>query len=334
MRNSLTFVLAAAGIALARPATAEDVTLALPALNLGFATSYIADGMGYWKDDGLNVRVVEITGVGAVNAVLSKSADFSNSSGATIIRAHIRGQKVLSIANTFIGIIHEVVLSKAAADAAGITLDSPIEKRGAALKGKKIAFGGTNSIPHGIMRLLAKKGGLDPERDVQIALMQPESSIAALKTGAIDGFVQSLPWSLIPTRQGTGVLISSNMRGKPDFAELMPQMFNGIVTRPDLCADKPTVCARFAQGYVKANAFMQDHTPEAIEVLKKRMPNEDPEVLAESLRLMLPWAPRTPAQSEDGWAKSQELMEIAGMIKPDEKLKSFEALYTNKYVSP
>jgi len=84
MRNSLTFVLAAAGIALARPATAEDVTLALPALNLGFATSYIADGMGYWKDDGLNVRVVEITGVGAMNAVLSKSADFSNSSGATI----------------------------------------------------------------------------------------------------------------------------------------------------------------------------------------------------------------------------------------------------------
>jgi hypothetical protein len=79
---------------------------------------------------------------------------------------------------------------------------------------------------------------------------------------------------------------------------------------------------------------MHDHTAEAIEVLKKRMPNEDPEVLAESLHLMLPWAPRTPAQSEDGWVKSQELMEIAGMIKPDEKLKSFETLYTNKYVSP
>jgi ABC-type nitrate/sulfonate/bicarbonate transport system substrate-binding protein len=111
-------------------------------------------------------------------------------------------------------------------------------------------------------------------------------------------------------------------------------MFNGIVTRPDLCADKPTVCTRFAQGYVKATALMHDDTAKAVEVLRKRMPNEDPEVLAESLRLMLPWAPRSPAQSEEGWVKSQELMEIAGMIKPEEKLKSFESLYTNRYVSP
>jgi NitT/TauT family transport system substrate-binding protein len=310
------------------------VVLALPALNLGFATSYIAEGNGYWKASGLNVKIVEITGIGAMNAVLSKSADFSNSSGATIIRAHIRGQKVLSIANTFIGIIHEIVITNAAAAAAGVTFDSPVEKRGAALKGKKIAFGGTNSIPHGVLRLLAKKGGLDPEREVQIALMQPEASIAAMKTGAIDGIVQSLPWSLLPPRQGTGVLLSSNLRGKPDFPDLMPQMFNGIVTRPDLCEQKPTVCARFAQGYVKAIAFMHERTADAVEVLRKRMPNEDPSILAESLRLMLPWAPKTPVMDDIGWVKSQELMEIAGMIKPEEKLKSFNELYTNKYVSP
>ena len=87
-----------------------------------------------------------------------------------------------------------------------------------------------------------------PEREVTVAVMSPEASFAALKTGAIDGLVQALPHSLVPLRQGTGVLISSNLRERPDFPELVPQVFNGVVTRADLCDKKPTVCSRIVDG--------------------------------------------------------------------------------------
>ena len=319
--------------ALANPAAADDeAILALPALNLGFATSYVADGMGYWTKAGLKVKIVEISGVGAMNAVLSKSADFSNSSGATIIRANIRGQKNIAIANTFTGLIHEMVVSKSLAQSAGITIDSPIEKRAQALKGKKIAVNALNAIPHGMVRLFARKGSIDPERDITLAVMAPEASFAALKTGAIDGFVQSLPWSLIPVQQGYGVLMMSNLRAKPEFPELIPQIFNGIVARPEFCTEKPTVCARMADGYTQAMGYMHDHPKEAIALLQKRMSGEDPAILAEAYNLMLGWTPRTPKMSDEGWKKAQDLMAIAGMIKEDEKLTSFKEIYTNQYI--
>src|SRR3954463_16186460 len=138
---------------------AEEVVLALPAVNLGFAAAYVAADKGYWSRQGLEVKMPVISGIGSMNAVLSKSAQFSISSGLTIIRANIRGQKVVQIAETYDGLLEELVVSKKEAEAAGLNEHSPIEKRAQFLKGKKIAIAGANALPHGYLRLFARKGG-------------------------------------------------------------------------------------------------------------------------------------------------------------------------------
>ena len=89
---ALSAVVAAAAPAFA----AEEVDYALPALSLSFATSYIADEMGYWKDAGLAVKMPMLPGVGAVNAVLSGSVEFANASAPTLIRSNARGQKIVA----------------------------------------------------------------------------------------------------------------------------------------------------------------------------------------------------------------------------------------------
>jgi ABC-type nitrate/sulfonate/bicarbonate transport system substrate-binding protein len=126
--------------------------------------------------------------------------------------------------------------------------------------------------------------------------------------------------------------LSSNLRGKQDFPELAPQVFNGIIVRADLCDKKPTVCARMVDGFTKGLAFMHDKPKEAIDVLRKKMPDEDGSTLEEAYALMIKWTPRSGAMTDEGWAKAQELAIVAGMIKPEEKLASFKELYTNKYV--
>jgi len=326
-------------VALVRPVAAqqEDVTLALPATNLGFAPAYIADAKGFWKEAGLNVKMPVITGIGAMNALLAKSVEFCISSGLTIIRANIRGQKVMQVANTYDGLIVELVVAKKLADAAGITIDSPIAQRAAALKGKKIAVGGTpNALPHGYLRLFARKGGIDPERDVQIAVMQPEAAHAAVRSGAIDGFVETLPQPLTAIRQGYGTLISSGLRGGPggngDFPELLPLALNGIMTRPDLCQEKPALCAKFVGGIVKALAFLHDSPKESVAILHKVIPGMDEAILEEAFALTIKSTPRSPASDDARFAKAQELMVIARMIKAEEKLSSFQNLYTNKFI--
>lgn len=323
-----------AALALTRPAAAEDeVVFALPAINLAFAPVFIADQLGYWKDQGLAMKMPVITGVGAINAALAGSADFAIATGQTVIRANARGQKAVIVVTFFTNLAHEAVLAKAQAEAAGITFASPIEKRAQALKGKKIAVNATNAIPHAYLKLLARKGGLDPERDVQVAVMSPEASFAALKTGAIDGFVQAMPYSLVPIRNGTGVLLSSNLRDPPDFPELVPQIFNGVVARADECVKKPTICRRMVAGFERGMAFMHDHPKESIEVLRKRMPDEDGSTLEEAYGLMIKWTPRKSEVSDEAWGKTQALGLEAGMIKPEEKLSSFKELTVSEFAN-
>ena len=44
--------------------------------------------------------MIQIQGVGATNAVIAGSADFSQAGGSTLTRAAARGQRLLAIANT------------------------------------------------------------------------------------------------------------------------------------------------------------------------------------------------------------------------------------------
>jgi NitT/TauT family transport system substrate-binding protein len=323
---------AVVALAVARPvAAADEVVFALPAVNLAFAPVFIAADLGYWKESGLEVKMPVISGIGAINAALAGSADFAIATGQTVIRANTRGQHAVVVVSFFTNLAHELAVSKAVADGAHVTLSSPLAQRAQAIKGKKIAVNAINAIPHAYLKLFLRKGGLDPERDVTVAVMTPEASFAALKSGSIDGLVQALPHSLVPVRNGTGVILSSNLREPQDFPELAPQVFNGVVTRADECERKPTICKRTVDGFQRAMDYMHEHPREAMVILHKRMPSEDVAMLEEAYGLMTKWTPRSGRMTEDGWAKAQELALVAGMIKPSEKLSSFKALYTNAY---
>jgi ABC-type nitrate/sulfonate/bicarbonate transport system substrate-binding protein len=323
-------LLLAVPLAAERPAAAQDETsIALPAVSLVFSPIYIANSAGFWEKRGLKVKMHDITGIGAMNAVFAKSVDFSSSSGPTIIRAHIRGQKVLGVAETLDGLAIEIVLRKDVAEAAGVTDASPVDKRAAALKGKRMSLTSVNTIPHAHLRYLARKGGVDPERDFTVVSNLAPAGFAALKSGNVEGFVQGPPWTPLAVHEKIGVLISSPLRG--DLPELAPLAFNIVVTRPDVCTDRPSVCAKMVAGVTDAMNYMHDHPKESIEHLAKRMPGMDAGVFAESFELIRKWTPRTAEIKEPAMLNAQQLMLVGGMLKDSEKLASFKDLYTNKF---
>jgi ABC-type nitrate/sulfonate/bicarbonate transport system substrate-binding protein len=322
-----------AALAVGRPALAqqkEEVTFAMPAITFAFVPAYIALDLGYWSKQGLEVKLPVITGIGAMNAVLSKSAEFSISSMPTIIRAQARGQKVVAIGGAFEGTAVEIVLRKDVAQAAGITHSLPLEKRAAALKGKTVAILAPNTIVHAYLRYFARKGGIDPERDFKLSIMSQEASIAALKTRDVDAMAQVLPYSTITVHNGSAVVLSSGPQG--DLPDLLPFQLNGIMARPDYCEAKPKVCTAMVAGYGEAIRYLHDHSEEAKAILRKRIPNMEKAPFDEAFELTRRWTPPEMRISEKGLANAQELMLVGGMMKPEEKLSSFKAIYTNKYV--
>ena len=332
--RSLCVLLALAPLLFAVPPSAfaqrmEESSVALPARALVFSPLYIAEAAGLWEKHGLKVKLVDITGIGAMNAVLAKSVDFSSSSGATIIRAHIRGQKVLGLGNTLDGLAIEIVLRKDVAEAAGVDENSPIEKRAQALKGKKASTTSVNTIPHAHLRYFARKGGVDPEREITVVSNLAEAGLAALKNGAVEAYVQGPPWGPTAVQQGIGVRLSSPLRG--DLPELAPQAYNIIVTRPDVCEERPSVCTKMMAGIGDALVLMHDKPQDAIAHLRKYMPNIDPRVFAESYDLIRRWTPRSAKVKEQGLVNAQQLMLVGGMLRPGEKLAAFKDIYTDKF---
>jgi hypothetical protein len=77
---------------------------------------------------------------------------------------------------------------------------------------------------------------------------------------------------------------------------------------------------------------VQDNPKEALAILTKRMSRVEPDILAGAFEQMRKTTPRSPRFSEEGLKNAQDLMVVGGMIKEDEKLKSFAEIYTNKYI--
>ena len=77
----------------------EHAILAVPADVILFMAHYVALDLGFFKDAGVDLDSRLIVGMGAMNAVIAGSAEFSYSSGGSLTRAAARGQRLLAIAS-------------------------------------------------------------------------------------------------------------------------------------------------------------------------------------------------------------------------------------------
>jgi ABC-type nitrate/sulfonate/bicarbonate transport system substrate-binding protein len=336
MRSRRIFSIAAALAALigAAPAaratdTLTPVVLANPAESLSFSAAYLAEDLGIFKANGMAVKMILIPGVGAFNAIVAGSADFAQPSAISLTRAAAKGQRMLAIAETSNKPIIQVALRKDIAEAGGFDPKAPFEKRAALLRGRTVAADATGSLIHGYVLLMAKRAGLDPS-SVQIAFMQPPNMLAAFQAKQIDGYAMSPPWPLVPVLKGDAVMLASGPDGEP--ADLEPFANNVVVTRPETCQQRRALCEGMGKSFTAAEAFMHDHPEEALALLKKRFATLDDKVLTAAFETIRKISPSPPKISAKG-IENAELDNIdAGLMKPEDKLASYDGLFTDAFV--
>jgi NitT/TauT family transport system substrate-binding protein len=313
------------------PGQAQDIEIlmALPAPTLTFSSAFLAEDAGFYKNEGLKVSHRILVGVASPNAVIAGSADFTIGTGPVFLRAAVAGQRLFAIANLIDRPLVELVLRKDVAEAAGITDQTPFAERAKALKGKTIAIQGVGSIVHAWERLVVNRGGLDVEKDVRIAPMDPPAMLPALVTKQVDGFATSLPFTTEAVLKGHAIMLASGAKDAPD---LLPFAYGLIYTRPDMCTKQREKCVRITRALAAANRFILEKPAEALEILKKRFDKMDQTVLAEA------WKTVSQAHAKDlrvtvpGLDNSQKVSLEAKLLKPEDTLKSFDGLYTDEFV--
>jgi ABC-type nitrate/sulfonate/bicarbonate transport system substrate-binding protein len=140
----------------------------------------------------------------------------------------------------------------------------------------------------------------------------------------------SMPWPIGPVLDGEAVTIASGPDGDPP--DMTPFGSATLITRPETCEKRRSVCEKMGRSMTEAVTFLRDHPAEAMALLKKRFAKLDDKVFAagfEQIRKATPARPVTVrAALENGETYNIE----AGLLPPDARLKSYEGLYTEAFV--
>jgi NitT/TauT family transport system substrate-binding protein len=330
MLKAVTSFVFAALLAGAAPARAADhITFAIPAEIVQLLPIYIAQDQGFWRDAGFDTTIVAIPGVGGLNAVIAGSADFSFSTGSAITRAVAHGQKIVAIVELGNQSGQILVVRKDVAEAAGLDKNAPLATRAKILKGKTIAVGGIGSIADAFLKVIAHEGGVDANQ-VTVAAMGAGEFMPAFVQKKIDGFVFGPPFPQQVEIDGTGVIVADN--SKPLIDDLSPSAAGMLATRAGYCDDHRSICERMAHSMVLAVNFLMTHPAESVASLHKRFATVSDAVLTASYEALKNMTPNPPVSSARDLANSEQINVRAGFLKPDEKLKSYDALFTNEFV--
>jgi NitT/TauT family transport system substrate-binding protein len=138
------------------------------------------------------------------------------------------------------------------------------------------------------------------------------------------------PWPEKPLVDGTAVLLASGPDGDPP--NLSPMINSVLLTRTDVCEKRKVVCEKMGHAYAEAAAVIRDNPDEAMAVLKKRFSTLDDKTLETSLAILRKITPVPPAPTLDGIRNNETFNVMAGLLKPEDALKSFDGLFTDAYV--
>ena len=328
----LAVALVALGAGTARAAddaAMEHATLALPAINLGFLSRFVAEDEGLWKKEGIDVKVQVIQGVGSTNAVIAGSIDFAYASAATITRATARGQHLVALATQSQESGETIVIRKSVADAAHFDPTASLKERGKILEGHSFAIGGAGAIPDVVLKVVAQEAGV-PVNSVTVAPMSPDAQVAAFDRGAVDGFVSGPPFTQIATVAGAAVIVSDTTKGEPK--DYSPVSSGLVLARADFCLAHKAICTKFMHGVVAALAFIKTRKTETLAIMKKHFSAFDDKVLAASYDDEVAIQPAKPITTPQELENGDRLNVAAGFLKKEDLLPEYASIIDNEFV--
>jgi ABC-type nitrate/sulfonate/bicarbonate transport system substrate-binding protein len=327
MKRSILAVAALLGLAAPAHAETDRALLALPTEGMQFLAYYVAEDLGFFAQEQLEVRKQVLAGVASFNAVVAGSADFAFASGASITRAASHGQRMLAIAQMNNRPSWDIVLRKDVAEAAHFDPGAPLEQRARVLQGKTMGVQGINALDHAYLKVVARLGG---DEDIRVSAMAPVDTLAAFSRKSIDGFVSAPPWPQQVEDDGSAIPVAIGPKGEP--SSLVPIASGLVVTRPQLCVDHRSLCEKMGHAMLMAARAAHERPKDVLALLAKRFPTIKANVLEHSQQLLIAGTPIMPAVDPEAIRRGDQLNVDAGFMKQSDMLASYDGLSSNEYL--
>ncbi len=217
----------------------------------------LAERLGYFKDEGLNLRISDFPGGSrSLQAVVGGSADVVSGAYEHTINMQANGQRftafVLSGAAPQISV--GIVASRAAA------YKSPKD-----LKGLKIGVSAPGSSTNMVANFLLAKGGLKPSDVSIIGVGAGSTVIAALEQGRVDVLSQTDPAMTILEKEGKIKIIAETRT--PEGTEKLfggPMPAASLYAPVDFVKKNPKTVQALTNAMVRGLLWLQDASPQQV----------------------------------------------------------------------
>ena len=227
------------------------VTLAVGGKNLLYYLPLtIAEQLGYFKAEGLDVTIVDFAGGSrALQAVVGGSADVVSGAFEHTINMQFKGQPMRAF--VLQGAAPQIVL--------GVNPKTlPNFKTVADLKGKKIGVTAPGSSTNVLANFVLAKAGLKPSDVSFVGVGAGSGAVAAMRAGQIDAMSNLDPVITLLTRSGDMKIVTDTrnmVEAEKVFGGPMPA---GCLYAPQPFLDKhPHTAQALANAMVRANKWIQ-----------------------------------------------------------------------------
>lgn len=267
-----------AGAASAQQPLKVRIGQATPALS--FLPLYAGRALETFSAEGIDLQWSSIPGGDpvALAALDSGDIDFAAVGAETALQAIAKGQPFQLIYSLMSKMSLELVASKAFLERTGVKPGDPLDKRIRALKDATLGVSAVRGAQDRAARWLVGQGGLDPSRDLKVALIGPPPAIrAAFEKGAIDAFVLSPPEGIIAERADTGRIL---IRLGDEFGDLKQLHFLVLVAKKPLDGVKLEAARRVARAMIAASErVLTDPKTTGAEIHKRFFARADVDVI-------------------------------------------------------
>lgn len=274
----------------------HKVTQVVATASFAFLPVYVAEHMGYFREEGVDLQTMTSTSAQAATAaVAGGSAHYYLSTPVGGARGAAQGAPLVNCGMLMTQNPTNIVVSAAVAKRHNLTGDPnrlSMEDRVRLLRGLRLAAHTPGSSPDQTLRFIVRHFGLDHERDLEILPIAGTPILAALEQGRIDGFAFSSPLAdTAVIRHGAYKLISL-ADGSFDALAGMPSI-SMVCSRQWVERDTEAAAATL-RAIWRGMALMRQNPSAAREAARKAFPNLSDDIFNAAFEANLRAFPDTP----------------------------------------
>jgi ABC-type nitrate/sulfonate/bicarbonate transport system substrate-binding protein len=253
--------LAAAGHGQNKPL--RKVRVGVPSVGVANIIIYIAKEGRLYEKYGLDAEVITVNGSGiGSKALISGGIDIIPIATPTVIAADLAGADMQILAHTMPGVVHAMMVK-------------PEIKRVEDLKGKKIGVSSLGSLTDFLVRTIARKKGLNPDRDLTLIVMGGDAErLTALRAGSVDAAAMSHPGYGKARRLGFQMLW--------DSAKEIDYPWMEITTRRETIKKDRELVTQYMKAHLEGIALFKKDPEFSKRVIKKTLRMDEDDLVAEA----------------------------------------------------